>query len=98
MERKIKEVEVIVTVEITMAYSGGELDDLVSADALPGSPEDLAEFKSSMAADMKNDIESLFGADHVLVTNVQYFEKDDGLGDTFTLTDGEEDSGEVNNG
>jgi len=76
MEHNISEIEIVTTVEITHIYSGKELDELASEGLLPDSPEDLENFKSSMAEEIKSSISGFLEADHVGVTAVQYFEKE----------------------
>ena len=70
------EIEVIVTAEITYIYRGEELAHLAKSDLLPGSPEELANFKRDVANDLTAEIIEHMNADHVSVTNVQYFEKE----------------------
>lgn len=72
-EEVLKEIEVVATVEITYVYGEDEIG-VVSAD-LPQSPEELALLKKSFADTIRRDLSDLTMADHVQVTNVQYFEK-----------------------
>lgn len=75
MERKIKEIEVVTTVEITHTYSGDELTAVM--DDLPSTPEELAELKERFADAVRNDTLVSCQADHVHIVNVQYFEKEE---------------------
>lgn len=70
----ITEIEVVTTVEITHVYNGDELRDI--AGDIPRTPEALEELKQGFASAIRNDVEISTQADYVLVTNVQYFEKD----------------------
>jgi len=70
------EIEVVVTAEITYFYRGEELAHLTGNDLIPDTPEELADFKRDVANDLTAEIIEHLGADHVSVTNVQYFEKE----------------------
>lgn len=85
MENKLREIELVTTVEITHIYSE---DDIAKLDGfIPETPEDLAEFKKNVADETKRAIEASLDADYVLVTNVQYFEKDNPKSDEDETTE-----------
>lgn len=71
----IGEIELTITAEISYYYNGGTLERLKEKDLLPRTPEELADFKRDTANDIVSEIVEYLEADHVNVTNVQYFEK-----------------------
>ena len=76
--KEFAEIEVVVTAEITYTYDGKELEGLAGNGLLPNTPEELADFKRNVANDVTSEIILHLAADHVSVTDVQYFEKEKG--------------------
>ena len=86
---KIAEIEVVVTAEISFFYHGDELEYLEQGELIPDSPEKLAVFKRDVANDVTSELIASIGADHVNITNVQYFEKEHGADEPCEEEDGE---------
>jgi hypothetical protein len=75
MKEKTREIEVITTVEITHVMNEEDLKALEND--IPQTPEDLADWKRGIAESFSAEIYSALLADHVNVTNVQVFMKEE---------------------
>ena len=85
MENKLREIELVTTVEITHIYSKEDIAQLEGL--IPETPEDLADFKKAVAEETERAIKASLDADYVLITNVQYFEKDNPKSDEIETTE-----------
>ena len=81
MKEKIRESEVITTVEITHVMKEDDLEAL--GNDIPETPAELEEWKQGIAESFTSEIYSALLADHVNVTNVQVFMKEDELKPLF---------------
>lgn len=77
MNEKLREIEVVATVEITYIYNGSELEELQRDGSIPSTPEELEETKEAFAEHIKKDIEAYLDPDHVSNPVIQYFEKEE---------------------
>ena len=75
MKEKLREIEVITTVEITHIMKEDDLEALEND--LPETPEELEEWKKGIAESFEGEIMNALLADHVNVTNVQVFPKEE---------------------
>lgn len=81
MKENIREIEVITTVEITHIMKEDDLEAL--GNDIPETPAELEEWKQGIAESFSAEIYGALLADHVNVTNVQVFMKEDELKPLF---------------
>lgn len=75
MKEKIREIEVITTVEITHIMKEDDLEAL--GNDIPETPKEMEEWKQGIAESFSGEIMNALLADHVSVANVQIFMKDE---------------------